>query len=512
VSVPIRVARSRRAYSIARCAPRPFRVFAGAIAGIVARALARRVAGPVVGRGGLGQIVAALAVVPVVAHVANAQRMSGAAAQGESGVVVRPITRGDAIDATLASGSRVALARADSAAAGAGVVGAREWQNPTLNFQYTRDEPHYHTFLEVPIDYPWLRGPRIAGAERAAESAGYRYAYERAAARFDAETAYVRALAAVQHERLSRDNAIAADSLARLAVVRRDAGDASELDLSLATVAAGQAANAAASDSLAAIAAVLDLQDVMGLPADRVRVAPSDSLTLPTDAPAEDAPGAGVPGAGMPAAGMPAAGMPAAGMPAPGAAARDAAGDTVGDAAGGAMTLPVAAATSALASEESAYRAARHGAFAAPSLSLGVEAGDPTQPFPLPAAGLLLPLPLFNQNGGARALEAANVERARAQLALVRRESAAAIAAAARSRAAALARARRDRTMLDGAERVASLSVRAFAEGAQALPFVLESRRAARDALAQYIDDVAAAQVADAAVRLLTVTAAERTP
>src|SRR5271170_5902589 len=137
---------------------------------------------------------------------------------------LRPVSLHDAVDATLTRGTRVAVARADSSAARAGLVGAREWQNPTLNLQYTRDEPHYHGFLEIPVDYPWLRGPRIAGAERAAQSAGYTFALEQAAARFDAETSYVRALTAVEHDSLSRVNRVAADSLRRLAVVRRDAG------------------------------------------------------------------------------------------------------------------------------------------------------------------------------------------------------------------------------------------------------------------------------------------------
>src|SRR5271155_3607866 len=98
---------------------------------------------------------------------------------------LQPVSVHDAIDARLSRGARVQVAHADSAAARAGVVGAREWQNPTVNLQYTRDEPHYHGFLDIPLDYPWLRGPRIAGAEQAAQSAGYTFALEQAAAQFD---------------------------------------------------------------------------------------------------------------------------------------------------------------------------------------------------------------------------------------------------------------------------------------------------------------------------------------
>jgi cobalt-zinc-cadmium efflux system outer membrane protein len=386
-----------------------------------------------------------------------------AASAGRAGAqTLRPVSLHDAVDATLTRGSRVALARADSSAARAGVVGAHEWQNPTVSLQYTRDTPHYHGFLEIPIDYPWLRGPRIAGAEHAAQSAGYTFALEQAAARFDAETSYVRALAAVAHDSLSRVNRKAADSLRVLAVLRREAGDASDLDVELATVNAGQAANVAASDSLGMIAAVLGLQDVMGMRSDSVQVALADTLAVPaaTGAPAD-----------------------------------------IG------ATLSVAAAERSVESEEAAYRVARRGAWAAPSISLGLEGGDPTQPYVLPAAGVLVPIPLFNQNGGAKGLEAANLDRARAKLALARRQSAAEIAGAVRAQDAALERVRRDQTLLASATRVAAMSLTAFAEGAQGLSAVMEAQRSARDALAQYIDDVATANADAAAVRFFTSTA-----
>jgi cobalt-zinc-cadmium efflux system outer membrane protein len=381
---------------------------------------------------------------------------------------LRPVSLHDAIDATLTRGTRVAVARADSATARANVVGAKEWLNPTVSLQYTRAQPTYHGFLEIPLDYPWLRGARIAGAEQAAQSAGYTFALEQAAARFDAETSYVRALAAVAHDSLSRVNRAVADSLQRLAAIRRDAGDASDLDVELATVNAGQAANAAATDSLSMVAAILGLQDVMGMRSDSVAIALTDTLAVP----------------GL-------AGSVAAPPPA----------------AGGATTLAVAAAERTVESEEAAVRVARRGAWAAPQVSLGLEGGDPVQPYLLPAAGVLVPIPLFNQNRGAAGVEAANLDRAKARLAAVRRESAAAIAASTRARDAAIARVRRDQTLLASATRVARLSLTAFAEGAEALPAVMEAERSARDALAQYIDDVTTAQADAAAVQLFTLTA-----
>jgi cobalt-zinc-cadmium efflux system outer membrane protein len=373
---------------------------------------------------------------------------------------LRPLTLSEAVDSAVTRGTRVALARADSASTRAGLTTAREWPNPTLTFQYTRDTPHYHGFIEFPIDYPWLRSARIHSASLATRSAGYRFAFERAAARFDAETTYVRAQVAQEHARLSHLNGVYADSLLRLARVRREAGDASDLDVELATVTAGQGANASAADSLAAIGAVLDLQALLGMASDQILVSLADSLTLVSPA-------------------------------------------SSGDTAVG-RTLQVAAAEETVASEQAALHVARRAAFATPSISLGVEGGDPTQPYPLPAATVIFPFPLFNQNGGQVATETANVSRAQAELARARRESAAAIAAARRELAAANVRALRDRSLLESANRVAAMSLTAFAEGAQALPSVLEARKSARDALVQYVDDVGAAAAAAAAVRLFT--------
>jgi cobalt-zinc-cadmium efflux system outer membrane protein len=375
------------------------------------------------------------------------------------GQVPQPLTLREAVDSAVARGTRVALARADSATARAGLTAAREWPNPTLTFQYTRDTPHYHGFVEFPIDYPWLRSARIHSASLANRSAGYRFAFERAAARFDAETTYVRAQVAQEHARLSHVNGVYADSLLRLAHVRREAGDASDLDVELATVTAGQAANAAAADSLAAIGAVLDLQALLGMASDRILVTLVDSLTPVRPSSTDTAVG---------------------------------------------RTLQVAAAEETVASEQASLSVAKRAAFATPSISLGVEGGDPTQPYPLPAATVIFPFPLFNQNRGQVATEAANVSRAQAELARARRESAAAIAAANRELNAALIRAQRDQGLLESANRVAAMSLTAFAEGAQALPSVLEARKSARDALVQYVDDVGAAAAAAAAVRLFT--------
>jgi cobalt-zinc-cadmium efflux system outer membrane protein len=223
-------------------------------------------------------------------------------------------------------------------------------------------------------------------------------------------------------------------------------------------------ANAAAADELAAITALLDLQRVMGLDADHVTIALADSLLLPTV----------VAGAG----------------------------------AADAATLQVAAASAALRSAEQTLAFERHNAWGAPSVQVGVEGHDPTSAETglLPTVGVSLPFPLFNRNGGQIAVATAERDRARAELALAQRQTQTVIAQAVRERTVAMTRAQRDQQLLASARRVSAMSMRAYQQGAAALPSVLEAERNARDVLAQYVDDVAAANRANDAVQLFTLT------
>ena len=375
----------------------------------------------------------------------------------------QPVTRAQAVAAALARGARVALGRADTAAATGLARSARAFPNPILSASYTKSVPQHHAIVDWPLDLPWLRSARIGAAESARDAARYGFAFERAAIRFDVETMYTRALAAAAHARLSRRTALDADSLLTMARLRREVGDVSELDVRLAAVNAGQLENSAVDDSLAAVDAVLSLQLAMGLPGEAPTITLADSLAPRTDSVAM-----------------------AAGTP----------------------LLPVSQATASLRAAERALTFVHRSLFA-PSFQVGVEGRDPTgaEPGLLPTFGISLPLPLFNWSGGEAAQAAAARDRARAELDLVRRETAASLSRARRELAAALDRVRRDREILTSADRVAAMSLQAYAEGAVALANVLEAQRNAREALGRYIDDLAAADGAAAAVRLLTTTA-----
>ena len=376
-----------------------------------------------------------------------------------------PVTRQQAIESAVARGARAGVARADTLVGSAQVLAARQWDNPSMSATYSRAVPTHHEIVDLPLDLTGVRSARIRSAEATRLASQYRFQFERAAAALDADTTYTRALAASEHLRLARRNAKDADSLRRMSIVRRDAGDASELDVLLATVNAGQAANVTAADSLTYVSTLFDLQAVMGLDANSVVITPIDSLALPASPNAN-----GVP----------------------------------------VRTLPVAAAELALTAADLSVRAQRRSVFAPFSIQAGVEHGDPSQPGILPTFGVSIPLPLLNRNRGPIALAEAERERARAELALARIETQSAIGRAIRSRNLALEKIQRDRLLVESATRIAAMSLTAYREGAQGLPAVLEAQRNARDILSQYIDDLATAWIATATVALYNLTPSTR--
>jgi cobalt-zinc-cadmium efflux system outer membrane protein len=372
------------------------------------------------------------------------------------------VTRAEVIQAAVARGPRLAIARADSTAAQAGLALARQFANPVAGVSHSKSAPTEHYSLDVPLDFPWLRSSRIGAAQAFSGAATLRFAFEREAVAYEADTAYTRALASASRSRVSARTARDADSLLTLAKLRRDAGDGSELDVQLAAVNAGQQANAAAMDALDAVAALLSVQAVMGRPADAPTIALTETLSVAVPLLAGT----------------------------------------------GGTPLLISAAEEESRAADLSLTLEKRRLLAAPSLSLGFESHDPSLDHSsvLPTIGISLPLPLFNQNGAAVMAAAAQRDRARAMLAAAHIDIMLALARARRSQAVATERAARSQRLVDGANRVAELSLLAYREGAAALPSVLEAQRTAREALQNYVEDVAAARNAAGLVRLLTIT------
>ena len=374
------------------------------------------------------------------------------------------ITRDSAVSLALAHGSRAAIAGADSRAAAARVRQAGMHANPLLSTSYSKAVPQYHASIDFPLDFLTLRSLRIATARSASEAAQLRLAFERAAIRLDVDTSYTIAASRRARGVLSLRNAADAESLLTVATVRRSAGDASDLDVDVARISAGRARNAAAADSEASVAALLELQQALGLPVDTPTIVIADSLDVPRV-------------------------------------------DTLGTA----TSLSVAAAQSDLRSSEQALALERRSIWSGLALQAGVENHDPTgsETGILPTVGISIPLPLFSQGQGSIAVAEAERDRARAQLAAAQRVSAAQVARARRELAAATARVARDRLLVETANRVARLSLQAYVEGAYPLTTVLEAQRNARDTLAELIDDLVSANTAAAALRLYTETVSQ---
>ena len=384
-------------------------------------------------------------------------------ATAATGGAQRAVSRADAVAAALARGPRITFARADSTAARAGLTIASQFENPALSLTYSKAVPQQHFIMDVPLDYPWLRRARVGAATAGLGAARYRFEFERAAAAFEADTAYTNALAAARRAAFSRSTAHDADSVLALARLRRDAGDGSELDVQLATVSVGQLVNAAARDSLDAVAALLDVQALMGEPSETPAIVLADTLD----------------------AGMTPAEPPAGSQ------------------------LLVAAAEEDLHQADQALTLEKRLIFGAPSLAVGWEQRDPTgaEPGVLPTVGVSVPLPLFNQNRGTVLLAQSARDRAEAALTLARLEGAQQAARARRELALAVDRLKRSERLVASANSVAQLSLLAYREGASTLPNVLEAQRAARETLAQYVDDMAAARNAAGILHLLTLTA-----
>ena len=405
-------------------------------------------------------------------------------------VAQQPVTRVEAERAALSAGTRIALARADTAAALARLLTARTLPNPTLAASYSKSTPQKHLSLELPVfDALFTRGLRVGQASASARAARLLYASERAAALVEVDTTYTRALAADARFRLSRQTARDADSLRKMTAARRDAGDASDLDVDLATVAAGQQLNVTTGDSLSFMTALLTVQTLMGMPADSVSIVLADSLSLtPFDTSVVQRTLDG--GAMMIAVPQPLR-----------------AGE-------GTSAVPLAAVPSVIAAEanlqaaEAGISLQQRSIWVMPSLSVGVEFGDPTgaEPGLLPTIGVALPLPIFNRNQGPIAEARAEREKARVQLLAARLEARQKLIEGVRERQQLIAQIIRDRQLVITAQRVADRSITAYREGASALPAVLEARRSAREVLGQYIDDLAALLTVNTELRALTQT------
>jgi cobalt-zinc-cadmium efflux system outer membrane protein len=366
----------------------------------------------------------------------------------------RPVTIEEAV-AAASSVPRMRVVRADSAAAAARLLTASAFPNPALSLGYSKSPPPYHVEVEQPIPFPWLRRSRVDAARLSAQAAALGIDIERARLRYDGEASYANGSIARSISVLSTQNARDADELVRIAIARRDAGDAAELDVDLARVFAAGMHRTASIDSLNATIAVLELQAAMGLSPAAVEISPSDTF---------------------------------------------------------APALPTAPVQSGLALQQaeleeqaaakSLDNALRSRTFSEVAIRAGFETGDPDMKGMLPTLGISIPLPIFDRNRGPIAEARADHARSTAQLEQLRLERTLGLAVAEKQRNAQQVILAQDRAGLENARRVAARAQTAYREGEYPLSTVLEAQRNARDAMRQYYEDMGSLWLAQAAFTL----------
>lgn len=409
--------------------------------------------------------------------VASSQSASPPSTTGSSAGALS-VSRADAIRLATTRSPRAIIFRADSLAAAAELALARQFENPRVGASYSKSEPQAHFSLDVPVDWPRARQTRISAAQNGANVTALRNTLARRALELDVDTAYTHAEAVEARAMLSKQTSRGADSLLVVARVRRDAGDASDLDVELATVFAGQMANTALADSLQELAARLTLQTLVGISPDSTLISLGEHIALDS---------AGVATSVSDATGSAAASAPK-------------------------LFLPIAVAEGAVETARLRMIAEQRRKFAAPSLSLGFETVQSGTSGPLPTVGVALPLPVFNRNSASIQLSQSELARARGELSVARLEQEALVVNANRELSATRTRLARSAQLVASANRIATMSLTAYREGAAPITTVLDAQRSAREALTQYAEDVAAARIASSVLRFVTLTSDQARP
>lgn len=411
------------------------------------------------------------------------------------------VSRAEAFNLAVMHSPFSGLLRADSAAAAAEIALARQFENPSLSASYSKSDPQAHFALDIPFALPGQRRARIAAGVSGLRAMSMRSAFTRALLMLSVDTAYTRAQGSIARASVTARMAADADSLLATVRARRDAGDASDLDVEIARVFAGQNVLDAINDSIAAVTATTTLQQVMGLRPDSVQVILRDVMIIGASGEASFGEG---PFDETSFADNTAPAVASATVAATAMATSIPAGTATGSASSAQGSRTPSLVSAALLDAEAArYRvlAERRRRFGSPAVSVGFETVDPTgHPF-LPTVGLSVPLPLFNRNSAAIQIAMADASRAQANLAIARLEQATVLANARRDVAAARTRLTASRQLLASADRISALSVVAYREGATPLATVLDAQRSARELLRQYVDDAATARVAENVLR-----------
>jgi len=347
------------------------------------------------------------------------------------------------------------------AAARAGVRVAGTVPNPIGGYSYTEDTPRQHVTLEQSLDWLLIRGAGRQAASSVVRRAEADSAQAMATLMAEVRLAFYGVHAAGELTRLTTEQRVLADSLARLGAERLARGDIAEQERDQLLLEATRAAQ-------------LESRAREALAVAWARLARSIGWNQAAAPP----PLGGTLGDGL-------AAEPTGGTPLPPL-------DAVPSVAGAVADSAAAAARA---------RSAARARVPLPSVQLGADWDDPSNKDSFLALfGVTFPLPLWQHGGGAKQLADAEAAQAGAGAAEARLETARAMAEAAARLSETRARAliARD-SLLPVAHRIRVRATSAYRLGETGLIALLEALRAERDVTAEAVDELLAFQEARAA-------------
>ncbi len=206
-----------------------------------------------------------LALVLVVAGQKGAAAQTPAATNGE-------LSLSQAMVLAMDRNPSLRAARLGRAVSAAEIGIARERPNPEVNFEAERETPHYAFGLLLPLELGGKRGRRTAVAQAGADATAAEIARAEIDLRVEVRRAFYEALAAEQRLTLSRELADLAQRARDTAQARLDAGDAPRLELLQSELELARAQNELATHDAERMAARVELNALLGLPADAATV------------------------------------------------------------------------------------------------------------------------------------------------------------------------------------------------------------------------------------------------
>lgn len=361
------------------------------------------------------------------------------------------ITLAEALERARAGRAQaeIAAARVGQARASARTAGAIT--NPGVSYTYSDAVPTHHLIFDQPLDWLLRRGSDLAAARAGVDRALADSALTMALLGREVRIAYWRARAGQLSRMLVEEQAVQADSLARIAGARFRAGDVSLFEQEQAAQEAARARQVVSTARETERVALSDFARTIG-----AESAPHP--VDPLDANLDQIPDSGIDLARSP-------------------------------------TVRSAAADSA--AEAAAARSAARAQVPLPTVTGGAEWGDPGQPGTLALVGVSIPLPLWHHGAGsveearARAVGAAGAAReARLDAARDTREARIRL-----DETAGRARVARD-SLIPAASRLRARALRAYQSGETGIAAVLDAFRSERDVVLGGLQDELAFQEA----------------